>query len=269
MNLTINIFVLKVLLVVVLCLAVWSSLAGMRVVTSSSSTTTRLQASLDSPAGKTTSSLTSSFDMVDYFANNGYAKAFDTMQYPMGLYDASQDTTYVVYQGPHEDPYIVSYHHASKQWIGPIQAGVSLLGHETDPVQMHDGRVTSKSLARLGLGGAEAHTRFSADNHGKPAIVIDDNGYIHISFGAHGGDPELKKKLGRNQFGDYSGGRQTHVRSKRPYDIREWEVMENSKLSWNGCYAQFVKIGSHIYHFVRHGAHVSCWTYQRSIDQVC
>jgi hypothetical protein len=79
--------------------------------------------------------------LVDYFANNGYAKAFDTMQYPMGLYDTTTDRTFICYQGPHEDPYIISYHHTTHQWDGPYRIGNSELGHEEgDPVQMHDGR---------------------------------------------------------------------------------------------------------------------------------
>ena len=119
----------------------------------------------------------------------------------MGIYDAWQDTTYIAYQGPHEDPYIAAYNHSTQTWQGPIHAGVSLLGHDTDPRQMHDGRVTSKTLAKLGTGGEAAYTKFAADNHGKPAIIIDDLGYIHMSFGAHGGDKSLKDKLGKNPFG--------------------------------------------------------------------
>jgi hypothetical protein len=67
--------------------------------------------------------------------------------------------------------------------------------------------------------------------------------------------------------------------------------LKHSRLSWNGCYAQFVQVpildnqqdqperksknhnqssstasSSAIYHFVRHGAHVSCWTYQVSTN---
>jgi hypothetical protein len=245
---------------------------------------------------------------VDYFANNGYAKTFDTMQYPMGLYDDATDTTFLVYQGPHEDPYIVSYHHSTSMWKGPFRIGVSELGHdEGDPVQMHDGRMFAHGEVAIDpeTNRMKKTRKFQADNHGKPSIVIADDGYIHISYGAHGGDIGNRKKLGINHYGDYSGGRQFHYRSKRPLDIssgfeirnqfksvynggrgRNSTMIKHSRLSWNGCYAQFVQIRIHktieetevdttaktntassaIYHFVRHGAHVSCWTYQVSIN---
>lgn len=238
--------------------------------------------------------------MVDYFANNGYAKAFDTMQYPMGLYDAASQKTYICYQGPHEDPYIISYHHPSSVWDGPYRIGVSELGHDNgDPIQMHDGRKFAHGEVSIdpNTNRMKKTRKFQADNHGKPSIVIDTNGYIHISYGAHGGDIGNRKRLGINHYGDYSGGRQYHMRSRYPKQIssgfeiqnigksvynggrgRYSNLIKHSRLSWNGCYAQFIQVPNHnsnivnnqsslaIYHFVRHGAHVSCWTYQVSTN---
>jgi len=182
--------------------------------------------------------------MAPYFANNGFGKPVRAIS-EHGLNDG--DITYVAYQGPHEDPYIVSYNHTSTAWVGPIQAGVSLMGRTPDN-PWHD-------------------------SHGSPAMVMDKHGYIHLSFGAHGGDKGLEKQLGINRLGNSfnsanklkHGGVQTHVRSKRPRDITEWMQME-SGISWNGCYPSLLRVGHDLVSLVRHGAHESAWTYQISRD---
>ena len=60
---------------------------------------------------------------VAYFADNGYGNPISSLQHPVG--EHYQGVTYVAYQGPHEDPYVAAYVHATAQWIGPVQAGVS------------------------------------------------------------------------------------------------------------------------------------------------
>jgi hypothetical protein len=61
--------------------------------------------------------------------------------------------TYVAWQGGSGlDPYVAAYVHASKTWLGPVQAG-------TNPL--------------------------SGDDHGAPSIVVDNSGDIHLFFGSH------------------------------------------------------------------------------------
>ncbi|RDV25438.1 hypothetical protein DXV75_09035 [Alteromonas aestuariivivens] len=171
--------------------------------------------------------------MVDYFADNGLSNAVAPIQHPAGEYH--NGITYVAYQGLLEDPYLAAYNHNTKQWSGPFKAGVSDMGK--DP------------------------TRDKIDNHGKPAMIIDDEGYIHVAFGGHGGVPEL----GENKLGNYHYGRQQHAVSKRPYDISEWETLNN--VSPFGTYNQWVKMDNgDLYLFYRHGAHRSNWVYQKSTD---
>jgi hypothetical protein len=169
---------------------------------------------------------------VDYFTNNGYSNTISTMQHPAG--EHYKGVTYVAYQGPLEDPYVAAYDHTNGKWLGPFKAGISEMGKTP---------------------GAEI------DNHGKPTLVIDDEGYIHLFFGGHGGMPAH----GTNEFGNTHRGRQIHVVSKRPQDISSWEVLDN--VSPFGTYNQTVKMDNgDIYLFYRHGAHRSDWVYQKSTD---
>lgn len=173
---------------------------------------------------------------VAYFAENGFGKPLSTLQHPAGEY--YEGVTYVAYQGPHEDPYVCAYDHTTKQWTGPIQAGISALGDDpapTDPDKI--------------------------DNHGRPALLVDKAGYIHLVFGGHGGH----SGLGENPLGFHGSGRQTHVVSKNPRDISSWEVLDN--ISPFGTYNQLVKMDNgNIYLFYRHGPHRSDWVYQKSTD---
>ncbi|WP_246124735.1 BNR-4 repeat-containing protein [Algibacter pacificus] len=171
---------------------------------------------------------------VDYFADNGYGNAVAIVQHPSGVYH--KGITYVAYQGPLEDPYVVSYNHNTKEWKGPFKAGVSELGK--DP-----------------------NRKKKIDNHGKPAILIDEEDYIHIAFGGHGGMP----KHGKNRLGNYHGGKNQHAISKKPLDISSWETLDN--IPPFGTYNQFIKMDNgDLYLFYRHGAHRSDWVYQKSTD---
>ncbi len=171
---------------------------------------------------------------VDYFANNGFGNAVAIVQHPAGVYH--KDITYVAYQGPLEDPYVVSYNHTTKEWKGPFKAGISQMGK--DP-----------------------NRKKKIDNHGKPAILIDDSGYIHIAYGGHGGTPAD----GENTLGNHHYGKNLHAVSKKPLDISDWETLDN--ISLFGTYSQFIKMDNgDMYLFYRHGAHRSNWVYQKSID---
>lgn len=166
---------------------------------------------------------------VDNFASNalGNPVTGNAGEYYKGV-------TYVTYQGPLEDPYVAAYNHKTKTWTGPFKAGTSLLGKTP-------GKKT--------------------DNHGKPTLVVDGNGYIHLVFGGHGGTPAI----GENPLGNYHDGKQIHVVSKNPLDISSWETVEN--ISPFGTYSKFIKMDNgDIYLFYRHGAHRSNWVYQLSKD---
>lgn len=173
-------------------------------------------------------------ELVDYFADNGFGNAVAIVQHPAGIYH--KGITYVAYQGPLEDPYVASYNHTTKEWKGPFKAGISEMGK--DP-----------------------NRKKKIDNHGKPAILIDDAGYIHIAFGGHGGTPGN----GENPLGNHHYGKNLHAVSKKPLNISEWETLDN--ISVFGTYSQFVKMDNgDMYLFYRHGAHRSNWVYQKSTD---
>lgn len=166
-------------------------------------------------------------EKVDFFANNAYGNPIigQAAEHYNGI-------TYIAYQGQLEDPYVVSYNHANKTWDGPYKAGTSLLGKDGD-----------------------------IDNHGKPSLVVDAEGYIHLVFGGHGG----AKDFGDNTLGNYHDGKQIHVKTKKPFNISSWEKVDN--ITPFGTYSQFIKMDNDdIYLIYRHGAHRSNWVYQVSTD---
>jgi hypothetical protein len=175
-------------------------------------------------------------EKADWFANNGFGKPISTMQHPCAEY--FKGVTYIAYQGPHEDPYVCAYKHDAAEWSGPFKAGVSALGSTPDPTDPD-----------------------KVDNHGRPALIVDREGYIHLIFGGHGGS----FLFGKNQLGTPGAGRQTHVVTTKPQDISEWQVLDN--VPPFGTYSQFVKTpDGDIYLFYRHGSHRSDWVYQKSTD---
>lgn len=168
-----------------------------------------------------------------YFAENGYGEGVAVVQHPAGEY--RDGVTYVAYQGPLEDPYVAAYDHANQTWHGPFKAGESVLGK--DPTK-------------------------KIDSHGKPTLIIDDLGYIHIFYGGHGG---ITDKHGVNPLGDAHSGENKHSVSAKPLDISTWEYLDN--VSPYGTYNQAVKMDNgDVYLFYRHGAHRSDWVYQKSTD---
>ena len=169
----------------------------------------------------------------DYFASNGFGEGVAVVQHPAG--EHVNGVTYVSYQGPFEDPYVAAYNHKTDEWVGPFKAGSSILGK--DPTK-------------------------KIDSHGKPTMIIDDEGYIHIFYGGHGGIKELH---GINPIGDYHSGENKHAVSAKPYDVSRWVDLDN--VSPFGNYNQAVKMDNgDIYVFYRHGAHRSDWVYQKSTD---
>lgn len=181
-----------------------------------------------------TTSESSAVKKVDHFAENGFGNAVAVIQHPAGQYH--DGITYVSYQGPLEDPYIAAYNHETDTWTGPFKAGISAMGKDPD-------------------------RKKKIDNHGKPTMIIDNEGYIHIFFGGHGGMP----KHGKNPLGNHHYGENKHVVSKRPLDISEWEELDT--IPPFGTYNQVIKMDNgDIYLFYRHGAHRSDWVYHVSTD---
>lgn len=171
---------------------------------------------------------------VDYFADNAMGNALAIIQHPAGIH--ANGVTYVSYQGPGVAPYVAAYHHDSNRWQGPFKAGDSDL----------------KALIE---------TKNKIDSHGKPTMLIDDLGYIHIFYGGHGAGTQF----GHNPYGGGGVGRNKHAVSTRPFDITEWENIDN--ISVFGTYNQAIKMDNgDIYLFYRHGAHRSDWVYQKSTD---
>ena len=188
----------------------------------------------------------------DFFADNAFGYVLDPITHPSGEYH--EGVTYVAYQGPHEDPYVVSYNHAKKLWKGPYRAGVNIMGFYPD-----------------------AKTGDLWDDHGRPTLTISADKHLHLFYGGHGGDPSF----GANMYGNYHQGRHTHVMTDRPLDISSWHEVTTGRGSCSGVnakaahptnvcvfggYASSVTMDNgHMYIFVRHGAHESDWTYQKSI----
>jgi hypothetical protein len=215
---------------------------------------------------------------IDFFANNGFSLALQTTS-AMGEHAESANTTFLVYQGPHEDPFIVSFEHATNTWIGPVHVGTSMLGQLTDPLVPVD--PTSRSAAA-------STSSIVGNNRGQPSIVIDSKGYLHVTYGGDGGDEQFAGRLVDGldtPTDDYGSGRVIHASSRHPYDIREWTThtsRSGSPLSWRGSDCQFVKAmagdqSNHsvtspgassveLYHFCRHGYQAASITYQRSTD---
>lgn len=180
----------------------------------------------------TTQAVDESAATVDYFTDTGYGSPVATIQHPAGEYH--EGVTYVAYQGLDEDPYVAAYDHDTEDWVGPYQAGISDLGK---------------------------NQQTKIDNHGRPALIIDDAGYIHLVFGGHGG----MTTHGKNPLGNTHLGTMKHVVTERPLDISSWEQLDN--VPPFGTYNQFVKMdNADLYLFYRHGAHRSNWVYQKSND---
>lgn len=162
-----------------------------------------------------------------YFTDNLAGNAYT------GWHKLVGDKLYVVYQGYLTDPYVASYDLNTHQWSGTYKAGHSTL---------------SKGDRKI-------------DSHGRPIIEVDNQGYIHIVFGGHGGERED----GLNPYSidtPHAGGRMLHVVSKKPYDLTEF--VEKDDISPFASYTRSYKMANgDIYFFTRQGTHKSPWVYYK------
>jgi hypothetical protein len=143
------------------------------------------------------------------------------------------DTLYITYQGHLTDPYVATYNIVTHSWKGPFKAAESTL---------------SKGDRKI-------------DSHGRPIIEMDTQGYLHIVYGGHGGERED----GLNPLSidtPHAGGRMLHVVSKNPYDISEFEYVDD--ITPFASYTKSYKMGNgDIYLFTRAGTHKSPWVYYK------
>ncbi len=109
----------------------------------------------------------------DYFADDGAVFGWYYYCYPNAIH--YNDRTYVTYQGDGFYAYITYYDHENKTWSPRYYVGESQL---------------------------------SNDDHGAPAMWIDNEGYIHVVYGAHN-DPLM------------------HARSTLPERIERFEMLPN------------------------------------------
>jgi len=150
-----------------------------------------------------------------------------------GWHYVEGDTVFITYQGHLTDPYVAAYNLESHQWQGPIKAADSTL---------------SKGERKI-------------DSHGRPIIEMDTQGHLHIVYGGHGGERED----GLNPLSidtPHAGGRMLHVVSKKPYDISEFEYVDD--ITPFASYTKSYKMGNgDIYLFTRAGTHKSPWVYYK------
>ena len=90
---------------------------------------------------------------------------------PQAIYDEETNTTYVAYRGPDADPHATAFDHRTRTFAEPTRIG-------TNPLRL-------------------------ADNHGPPAICIDDDGYVFAFFGSNGSHHRL-------------------ARTREPHDVSAW-----------------------------------------------
>jgi len=110
-------------------------------------------------------------------------------------------------------PVVMAYDTAEKSWAGPV--------HASD----------------FGLG---------KDAHGNPSICIDQQGYIHIFHGCH-------------------GGQMRYARSRNRLDIGEWRQQPAPTPRATYPQSMLMADGS-IFIFYRAGGHMSPWTFRLSSD---
>lgn len=135
----------------------------------------------------------------DYLAADGIRQPINYTAYPAAAY--YNNKTYVVWQaGTGFDPYIIYYDHSSGEWSQAYQ-------------------VASNPL--------------SADDHGAPCVLIDNNGYVHVFYGCH--NSALK-----------------HAKSNSPEDISAFTVQAN--VTSNASYPKPIRDGNDIYMFYRKSA---------------
>ena len=129
------------------------------------------------------------------FAKNGVSQPFNFICYPSAL--CYNGVTYIVWQGDSLCPYAISYTHSSDVWAAAVK--VSNI-HLTD------------------------------DDHGAPAICIDNDKKLHVFFGCHDNNIE-------------------HAKADDAESIAAWTAQADPTA--NSTYPKCVSSGANIYLFYR------------------
>lgn len=86
------------------------------------------------------------------FITNLSDAAVGSNNQPCAIYRSGK--TYITFQSLDDDPYIITYIHATDTWSAPVKVGTNSLGN--------------------------------GDGHGEPMMFFDSLGYIHVLYGGHG-----------------------------------------------------------------------------------
>lgn len=130
------------------------------------------------------------------FANTGISQPINFACYPSALY--YNGVTYIIFQGAALDPYAISYTHSSDAWATAVKVADNPLGN---------------------------------DDHGAPAICIDNNHYLHAFYGCH-------------------GSAMKHAKANASESIAAWTVQANP-VAASATYPKVVSSGANIYLFYR------------------
>jgi len=164
----------------------------------------------------------------DYFADNASTLAWYTAIIGYAARYRSEDNlSYLMWQGFEDSPFIQTYNHSSSNWSNQVQVGINTLP--------------------------------TADDHGSPSFIFDNESYLHVFYGSHG----------------IQGGEgQRYTRSDNPNDITSWtDRSDNLPSVTNGPRSPTGSAYPHPYYFdgkfllfYRAGSTANDWFYIISID---
>jgi hypothetical protein len=165
---------------------------------------------------------TSNEDPTEYFTDDSVDIAFYTHNYPSAYY--FNDRTYVVFQGDLSDSHsldshITYYDHENDTW-----SGIYYVGQNYCPL------------------------REEQDNHGAPALWVDNQGYIHVVYGSH--NSPLR-----------------HTKSDFPEDITSWthqKYITNTEATYP--HIEYDSEKDQVYIIYRVARDIGGWAYRNSTD---
>lgn len=163
-------------------------------------------------------SIINAFAKADYFVSIGSDFAIGELNKSTAQYYNGK--TYIVFQGTDDDPYIVTYKHSEKLWSVPVKVA-------TNPL-------------------------VNGDGHGEPALLIDDQGYIHVFFGCHYGPMKYSK-------------------SNASEDISAWtaqtDPVTGAAPNAGASYPHAYQVADNNFYLFYRGATTEGWRYKKSTDR--
>lgn len=147
----------------------------------------------------------------DYFIDAALSGFHSRNQEPAQYFNGK---TYIGFNGPRDDPYAIVYDHNTETYSSPVKIG-------TNPKKI--------------------------DEHGQPALLVDDLGYIHVFYGTH--NSALK-----------------YAKSTNSEDISAWTA-KSDPIADDATYPQVIqKADGTIYLFARIDSPTRQWGYITSVD---